>query len=286
MNNEAVKHLLYRPFDSHKYNFGHVLVVGGSPGMVGAPLLSAKAALRSGAGLVTIASEDDVCDKLENRVEEIMTLKLPKASGEANAVLQKFIRERKVTTMVLGPGLKPSAQLGNLVEKLIEQELIPIIIDGGALGALRDHLESVPSSGSRAIILTPHLGEFKQLVDSDLSEKRSELKPITKQFANATNTHLVLKGHPTYIAHPDDTFYENTTGNPGLATAGTGDVLTGMIASIIGQGIDIEAAVELAVYVHGLAGDIAAEEKTQPGMIATDVIEAIPNAYKHIAAQT
>lgn len=280
MDKKVVEKLLNRPDDSNKYTFGHTLVVGGSPGMVGAPLLSAKAALRTGAGLVTIASEDAVIDKLESRVEEIMTLSMPKASGEANALLQKFIADRKVTVMILGPGLKPSVQLGNLVEKLIEQQTIPLIIDGGALGALRDHPEVVLRTRSEAVILTPHMGEFKRLVNIKLPKERTELKPIAKQFAEAANVHLVLKGHPTYVSHPSNELYENTTGNPGLATAGTGDVLTGVIAGIISQGIPADQAIELAVYLHGLAGDIAAEEKTQPGMIATDVIEAIPAAYR------
>jgi ADP-dependent NAD(P)H-hydrate dehydratase / NAD(P)H-hydrate epimerase len=280
MDKALLEHLLNRPAQGHKYTFGHTLIVGGSPGMVGAPLLSGKAALRTGAGLVTIASEDAVIDKLENRVEEIMTLSMPKASGEANALLQNFIAERKVTVMVLGPGLRSSVQLGNLVEKLVEQQSIPIIIDGGALGVLRDHPEVVSRAPSRAIILTPHVGEFKRLVNIELPEEHTELKPITKQFAEAANVHLVLKGHPTYVAHPDGNIYENTTGNPGLGTAGTGDVLTGVIAGIISQGVAVEQAIELAVYLHGLAGDIAAEEKTQPGMIASDVIEAIPSAYQ------
>lgn len=279
MDKKSLEHLLHRATDSHKYSFGHVLVVGGSPGMVGAPLLSGKAALRSGAGLVTIASEHAVIDKLESSVEEIMTLTLPKASGEANEMLQKFIAERKVSALVLGPGLKPTTHLDNLVEKLVEQLPVPIIIDGGALGVLREHLDVVQRSNSRAIILTPHLGEFKRLVATDLPKERAALKPIVKQSAEAAHVHLVLKGHPTYIAHPDGAFYENTTGNPGLATAGTGDVLTGIIAGIIGQGVAVEKAIELAVYIHGLAGDIAATEKTQPGMIASDVIESIPSAY-------
>lgn len=279
MNREIIKQLLNRPQDGNKYTFGHTLIVGGSPGMVGAPLLSGKAALRAGAGLVTIASEDLVIDKLENRVEEIMTLRLPKASGEANAVLQKFITERKVTAMVLGPGMQPSVQLGNLVEKLIEQQHIPIIIDGGALGALHDAPEALLRERSQAVILTPHLGEFKRLVNIKLPEARDELKPIVIQFATEAKVHLVLKGSPTYVSHPDGRLYENPTGNPGLATAGTGDVLTGIIAGIISQGITPADAVELAVYIHGLAGDITAAEKTQPGMIASDVIEAIPEAY-------
>lgn len=285
MDKAALHRLLYRPANSHKYTFGHVLVIGGSPGMVGAPLLCGKSALRSGAGLVTIASEYSVADKLEGRVEEIMTLGLPKASGEANALLQKYIQERRVSVMVIGPGLKPSVQLGNLVEKLVEQQPIPIIIDGGALGVLNDRLDVITRANSKDIVLTPHVGEFERLVTIDLPENRDALKPIARQFADATTAHLVLKGSPTFVAHPNTRLFENQTGNPGLATAGSGDVLAGVVAGIIGQGIATTQAVEFAVYLHGLAGDIAAREKTQPGMIASDIIAAIPTAYKQIGRE-
>jgi NAD(P)H-hydrate epimerase len=280
MDKVALTRVLHRAPDSHKYNFGHVLIIGGSPGMVGAPLLSGKAALRSGAGLVTIASEQTVIDKLEGRVEELMTLALPKASGEADAVLQKFIIERKVTVLVLGPGLKPTLQIGNFIEKLIEQLSIPMVIDGGALSVLGSRLDELQKASSSTIILTPHLGEFKRLVDIDIPDKRSGLKPIAARFAEGYNVHLVLKGHPTYVAHPNGSVYENKTGNPGLATAGTGDVLTGLIAAFIAQGVYAQQAIEMAVHFHGLAGDIAAKEKTEPGMIASDVIESIPAALK------
>ncbi len=280
MHKEILHRLLNRDPSSHKYTFGHVLIIGGSPGMVGAPLLSGKATLRAGAGLVTIASEPAVIDKLEGRVEEIMTLSLPKASGEANAVLQKYIQERKVSVMVIGPGFTPSVQLGNLLAKLVEQQPLPIIIDGEALGSLHDHLDAVSRTSSKSIVLTPHLGEFKQLITIEPPEDRENLKPFAQEFADTLGVHLVLKGHPTFVAHPGNELYENTTGNPGLATAGTGDVLAGIVAGIIGQGIEVGKAAELAVYLHGLAGDIATEEKTEISMIATDVIEAIPMAYK------
>jgi hydroxyethylthiazole kinase-like uncharacterized protein yjeF len=281
MDKAALQQLLHRAPESHKYTFGHVLVVGGSPGMVGAPLLSGMAALRTGAGLVTIASEQAVIERIAGKVPEIMTLELPKASGEANAVLQQFIADRKVSVLVLGPGLTASPQLGNLVGKLIEQETIPVIIDGGALGTLHNQLDALQKSSNEMIILTPHVGEFERLVEEELPDSQAELKPIATQFAEVYGVHLVLKGNPTYIAHPNGATSENTSGNPGLATAGTGDVLTGVVAGMIAQ--NIGHAIEMAVYFHGVAGNIAAEQKTQPSMIATDVIESIPVAYKRAA---
>jgi ADP-dependent NAD(P)H-hydrate dehydratase / NAD(P)H-hydrate epimerase len=270
VHKETFERLLERPADSHKYQYGHVLVVGGSPGMVGAPLLSGMAALRTGAGLVTVAAEPAVTDKLERRVKEIMTLAL-----DSSAVLETFITDRKVSVIVIGPGLKPTPESDALLKRLLRMKL-PTIIDGGGLTLAKKHLDQL----HKAVILTPHTGEFQRLIDGELPEKRQELKPIVRRFAKTYEVTLVLKGQPTYVARPDGKVYENSTGNPGLATAGTGDVLTGVIAGLIAQNIEPEQAAEAAVYLHGLAGDIAAAQKTEPGMIAGDVIEALPEALR------
>jgi NAD(P)H-hydrate epimerase len=176
----------------------------------------------------------------------------------------------------LAPGPESAALVAGLLRKLE----LPVIIDGGGLGVLKDKLGLLEESPSKSVILTPHLGEFQRLEQNPLPEKRSDLKPIAAQFAKAHKVTLVLKGQPTYVARPDGHIYENSTGNPGLATAGTGDVLSGVIAGIISQGVEPQAAAEAGVYLHGLAGDIAAAEKTEPGMVASDVIEAIPAALK------
>lgn len=267
MYRELFSNLLDRPADSHKYDYGHVLVAGGSPGMVGAPLLSAMAAFRTGAGLVTIASEPSVADKLERRVKEIMTLRL-----ELGTDLERFVTDRKISVAVIGPGLKPTERSVDLLGQLLRTKL-PLVIDGGALALVKDNIPE-------GAILTPHTGEFQRLVSEGLPEERQELKPIAAKFAKIHKVTLVLKGEPTYVAHPDGSVHENTTGNPGLATAGTGDVLTGVIAGLIAQGIKPAEAAEAAVYLHGLAGDIAAKAKTEPGMVAGDVIEAIPEALR------
>jgi len=273
---EVFRQLLKRRADSHKYDFGHVLVVGGSPGMVGAPFLAARAALRVGAGLVTIASSPEVTDKLEKRVEEIMTLALP-PSKELSAI-EDFIKSRKVSVLVIGPGLKDV----NLAKELIQKINLPMIIDGGALNALQGQSLQGQITGRKAVILTPHLGEFGRFFDEPLPKNQAGLKLIPAKFAQDNKVTLVLKGHPTYVAHPDGSLYVNTTGNPGLATAGTGDVLSGIIAGIIAQGIEPAKAAEVAVYLHGLAGDLAAMDKTQPGLIASDIIEYIPAALKSL----
>lgn len=285
MDLAILSRLLERPLDSHKYKYGHVLIVGGSRGMVGAPLLAGMAALRTGAGLVTIASSGDVTDKLEKRVREIMTLELPSDGSDAAAKLEDFVLDRKVSVIVIGPGMAVKAEARTLVEHLLDSIRLPLIVDGGALGILRGHVDRLDSSASKALILTPHTGEFQRLADMELPGERSKLRDMAAEFAEDHDVTLVLKGNPTYVARPTGSVYENTTGNPGLATAGTGDVLSGVIAGIIAQGIGPPEAAETGVYLHGLAGDIASDEKTQPGVIAGDVIEAIPAALKHIAGE-
>ncbi len=253
--------------------------------MVGAPLLTGKAALRTGAGLVTIASTSEVTDKLEKRVEEIMTLSLPTNAQEAFSALEEFIKNRKVSVIVIGPGLKPDPYYEIIIEKLLQNQSLPLIIDGGGLSLIRSNLDQLKNSASSTIILTPHFGEFERLLDKKLPSERIELKPIVTDFARNYKVTLVLKGHPTYVAGPSSQIYENLTGGPGLATAGSGDVLSGIISGIISQNIDSTEATEAAVYLHGLAGDIATSLKTEPGMIASDIIESIPPALKQIESK-
>lgn len=249
--------------------------------MVGAPLLAGMAALRTGAGLVTIATQSSVTDKLERRIKEIMTLALPDGSEAAADRIRRFIRDRKVSTVVLGPGLAVSAESRALIARLLKDISLPMVVDGGALGALDGRLHLLDEAVSGALILTPHTGEFQRLTGRELPLERPALKSLATGFAKAHRLILVLKGRPTYVAQYDGSVYENPTGNPGLATAGTGDVLSGVIAGMIAQGIGPAEAAEAGVYMHGLAGDIAAEAKTQPGMVASDVIEALPAALRH-----
>ncbi|HEX5743879.1 MAG TPA: NAD(P)H-hydrate dehydratase [Candidatus Saccharimonadales bacterium] len=282
MHTEVFTKLLKRQPDTHKYQYGHVLVAGGSPGMVGAPLLAGSAALRTGAGLVTIASGGEVVDKLEKRVKEIMTLALPEDPAEAAAKIESFVSERKVSVVVIGPGMAVTPETRTLVEKLLDTVRLPIVIDGGALGVLQRHLDRLDSAVSKSLILTPHTGEFQRLTGGELPTGQSALKDLAASFAEDHTVTLVLKGRPTYVAQSDGSVYENNTGNPGLATAGTGDVLAGVIAGMIAQGIEPPQAAEAAAYLHGLAGDIAAADKTEPGMVAGDVVDALPSALKRI----
>lgn len=276
---EAVwKKILNRPSNSHKYDYGHVLIFSGSPGMVGAPPLVGKAALRIGAGLVTIASAPDVVDKLEKRVEEIMTLRVKETSD-----LVEFIKDRKVNSLVIGPGLKPEAE--RLVLEILAITDLPSVIDGGALTILskNNNLSSLQRKLnllSKNWALTPHSGEFQRFFQYRLPKDQTSLRPIAKKFAREHQLNLVLKGHPTLVAGPNVEVYINKTGGPGLATAGSGDVLSGMIAGLLAQGIELAEAAKAGVYLHGLAGDLATKTKTEAGLIASDIVEAIPAALR------
>lgn len=267
---------MHRPKDSNKYNFGHVLIVGGSPGMVGAPLLVGKAALRVGAGLVTVASDERTATCLDKRVEEIMTLTLP-SYDKPGAVVEKlaaFAAEHKVTVLVVGPGLKENA--APFVRLLAEQLKLPLVLDAGGLAAFQSHLPQLQkiTQHNNAVVITPHSGEYAKLTGQPSLQ--------ATQFAINYNLTVVLKGHSTVVAHPNGAEWRNNTGNPGMATAGTGDVLSGVIAGLLAQAVEPAQAAELGVCIHGLAGDIAAGVKTQPGMIASDIIDFLPEALKQL----
>jgi hydroxyethylthiazole kinase-like uncharacterized protein yjeF len=280
MQQDVFKKLFEREPASHKYNYGHVLVVGGSAGMVGAPFLAAKAALRVGAGLVTIVSSHDVVSKLEERVVELMTLSLP-TSAPAQA-LTDFITDRKVSVVIIGPGMKPDFAL-SLLEPLLKQK-IKLVIDGGALAALAENQELIKNNKPDEIVLTPHQGEFNRFFIKPPETSDQSLK-LAADFAKENKLVLVLKGHPTYVYDAKANSTQIKSGGPALATAGTGDVLSGLIGGIIAQGIEAYEAAAAACFLHGKLGQIVAETNTDAGVIASDLINAIPNAFKMIANQ-
>ncbi len=282
MDAVALERFFNRKADANKYDFGHVLVVGGSPGMVGAPFLAAKAALRVGAGLVTIASYAGVIDKLEKRVEEIMTLRLPADEADALSAVQSFVRARKVSTVVIGPGQSPDWH--QFDRQLLARLSMPAVVDGGALGAFQDNLTALKDLGARnsGVVLTPHGGEYERLRGAKPPHDATALAQDAAAFARDLQVTLVLKGHATVVAHRNGGLYQNTTGNPGMATAGSGDVLSGIIGGLLAQGLATDDATESGVYLHGLAGDMATAKTTQPGMIASDLIKYLPQALVYL----
>lgn len=271
---------LDRPATAHKYDFGHLLVVGGSPGMVGAPFLAAMAALRMGAGLATIASTESVVNKLEKRVLEVMTERIADLSVTSVEQLATFARDRHVQAVVTGPGQDDAWHVFD--RAFVAALSVPIVLDGGCLAAFRGRLDELKTLGraNPSIVLTPHAGEMERLAGVKLTDAPDARAAAAQAFADEHHVTVVLKGHNTVVASPGSGPYRNDTGNPGMATAGSGDVLAGVIGALLAQGLPAREAAERGVHLHGLAGDVAAGQHTQPGMIASDLITYLPDALR------
>ena len=252
----------------------------------GAAVLCAEGAMRSGAGLVTLGiprSLNNAIIKIKPR--EVMTLPL-KQTGEGSLSLSAYKKIRDFSkgadVLIIGPGLGSNKSTQVLARKIISNPNKPMVVDADGLNALAGDLDKFIVHGSRFIdrILTPHPGEMARLLGMSIREVQADRKEIAQKFARDYKVTVVLKGHNTVVADYKDNLYVNKTGNPGMATAGSGDVLTGMIAAFLGQGLDAFSAAKYAVYLHGKAGDLAAKEKTQISLIASDIIEKIPEAIK------
>lgn len=277
-----------RPKYSHKGTYGHVLLLAGSRGKTGAALMAARACLKTGAGLVTIAVPETTVNAFQSRVTEEMVLPLPdKGNGTlsyaACDVILQFIKQR-ADVLATGPGLSVDDEISRLVCRLISEAGIPIVIDADGLNAVAGK-GSVLRNAEAPVILTPHTGEMGRLLQG-VRGKAQGAKEIEQDriktalsFSRKTKTYLVLKGAPTIIAAPDGDTFINTTGNPGMATAGTGDVLTGMIAALLAQKLTPRDAAIAGVYMHGLTGDVVAREKGEPSLVASDIIRAIPGVF-------
>jgi len=248
--------------------------------MLGAASLCAKAALRSGAGLVTVGIPTGMNKILQRKLpDEVMTKPLPETaentlSEKAFSQINKFLK--KIDVLAVGPGLSQNKSTQRLIRKIVSRVNIPMVIDADGLNALVGHLNLL--IGKK--IVTPHPGEMSRLLKMTTSVIQKQRKDIAKAFARKYNCIVVLKGARTVVADKDGQLYVNQTGNPGMATAGSGDVLTGMIAAFLGQGLNPFLSAKTAVYLHGLAGDLAAQKNTQLGLIASDIIEKIPEAIK------
>lgn len=273
--------LLRRKTDSHKRDFGHIFMLAGSRNMPGAAILCARAAMRSGAGLVTVGLPKDLSMAIPKKIFEAMTKSLPQTKdgsiglGAYNQI-KKFLS--KVDVLVIGPGLSQNSSTKQLVKKLVFSEnTLPSVIDADGLNALAGHLKRF--KGIK--ILTPHPGEMARLLGAPTKAVEKNRKDIALSFAKKYNCLVVLKGNHTVVADGKGRIYTNNTGNPGMATAGSGDVLTGIIASFLAQGLLPFEAAKYAVYLHGLAGDLAAKKKSQLSLVASDIIDYIPEAVKH-----
>ena len=267
----------------HKNTFGHLLVIAGSGRMTGAACLTGLAALRSGCGLVTLAVPKGINATVHKKcAHELMTLPLPQTRNETIAsnafpLLKKSLK--KSTAVAIGPGLSQDPQTLKFILKIIETVHLPMVIDADALNALAGHLSSL-RKGKTARVLTPHPGEMSRLTKSDKTRIEANRRKTARDFARKYNCVLLLKGHRTVIASPQRTTV-NTTGNPGMATAGSGDVLTGVIGSFLAQGLSAYDAAKFGAYIHGKAGDCAARTKGRVSLIASDIIDHIPAAFRH-----
>lgn len=278
--------LLRRRPNAHKGDFGHIFILAGSARFSGAAVLCAGAAMRAGAGLATLGIPKSLSeDIIKIKTKEVMIFPLPETSdGTLSLSGYKKIKDfvKNTDVLVVGPGLTQNKSTQGLVRKVISKIDKPIVIDADGLNALVGHLDILLSTTNYKLstTLTPHPGEMARLMGVSIKKVQVDRKDITKKFAKDYKATLVLKGHNTVVADYHGNLYINKTGNPGMATAGSGDVLTGMIAAFLGQGLNQFEASKYAVYLHGLAGDLAAKKKTQIGMLASDIIDKIPEAIK------
>jgi hydroxyethylthiazole kinase-like uncharacterized protein yjeF len=288
---DARARLPVRKASSHKGTYGHLLVVAGSPGKTGAAALCARAALRSGAGLVTVATRPESLGAVLAHAPEVMGLPLggegwvPSGSrgpsieplGMADLPLLLGAAEGK-QALVIGPGLPRGPETGQLLESLLLQLELPVLLDADALNALGARRE--PLLNARApLLLTPHPGEAARLLGSSAQHVQADRVSAVRTLAAGLRGVVVLKGARSLIARADGQVYVNPTGNPGMATGGTGDVLAGLCGALLAQGLTPEDAAITGTYAHGLAGDHAAERRGQLGLIASDLIEMLGEVW-------
>lgn len=267
-----------RKADSHKGDFGRVLVIAGSKGMCGAAVLCGSAALRGGAGLVTVACPESCWSIVASGNPCLMTLPLPDGRNELQNVINEKIAAADV--VVVGPGLGRSKEVVASVNHISLTVSVPVVIDADALNAF-DRSTDIHGQHAGPRILTPHPGEFARLLGISTADVQSRREQLTVEFAKRFGLVLVLKGHETLVCD-GDRIYRNTTGNPGMATAGSGDVLAGLIGALIGQGLAPFDAAQLGVFVHGRAGDLARDHFGEVSLIASDLLDYLPMAFQSI----
>jgi NAD(P)H-hydrate epimerase len=235
-----------------------------------------------GAGLVTLAIPKSLNAIMEMKLTEVMTEPLPETpkqtlSLRAFSAIVRLCENKKA--VIIGPGLGTFKETQSLILKLVRTLDLPIILDADGLTALATQPKTLPIT-NRSLILTPHPGEMAKLIRSTVKEVLENRIGLSRNFSQSQHVHLILKGHPTLITTPKGEVFINPTGNPGMASGGTGDVLTGMIGGLVCQGFDILPSLQIAVYLHGMAGDEGAQEMGEKSLIATDVIEKIPALLK------
>lgn len=271
-----------RTADGHKGTYGHVLVVAGSRGMSGAAILCGRAALRGGAGLVTVASPEPIQPTIAAGDPCYLTTPLSaddQGRVAINAEAAALAAAIKCDVIACGPGLGQSQGVSKVLTALLSRSGKPCVFDADGLNNFAGRTEAFRRTAP--LVLTPHPGEFARLLGKTRDAVLLDRENLAIGFAANHGLVLVLKGHQTIVTD-GKRLYRNTTGNPGMATGGTGDVLTGLLAALMGQGLDPYSAAQLATYLHGLAGDLARDEIGEVSMIASDLLDCLPRAFRRI----
>ena len=274
-----------RDLDAHKGRFGHLLVVAGSLGKTGAAVLAGRAALRSGVGLCTIAAPASQQPIVAAQAPEYMTEALPETAAQSLALEAKdrlWDLARRMDAVAIGPGLSLDPETQELARVLIRELEGPMVVDADALSALAGHLDLLRhAAGPR--VLTPHPGEMARMLGTTIEAVQADRIEVTRTFAREHGVAIALKGAHTVIGGPDGHVAINPTGNPGMAKGGSGDVLTGIVGALLAREIEPAAALRAGCYLHGLAGDVAARERGEYAMLASDIIESLPAALRALA---
>ncbi len=284
LNADIRPFLTPRALDTHKGHYGHVLLVGGSARKPGAILMAGRATLRSGAGLVTVALPKSAFRKLSKNFLELMYEPMPDTRAgtfSAKAIRQILALLPGKVVVALGPGMGVDKDIRSIILIMLNKSTVPVLLDADALNSLVGHVKWLRKA-KVPVILTPHPGEMARLLNITTKKLQKSRLQYATQFAQEHGVYLVLKGFRTIVATPSGEIFINATGNPGMATGGMGDVLTGVIAALLAQGIKLPEAVVTAVYLHGRAGDRVAERLGDRGLLASDVIEEMPLAIKEL----
>ena len=272
-----------RPAESNKGNYGHVLVVGGALGKAGSVAMAGMAALRAGAGLSTVATAESALATVAGFHPELMTEPLPETdAGTISTGARNRIEElaKGKTVLAIGPGISRDAQTAELVRSLVAKLRLPMVVDADGLNAFEGRTDELKGNG-RTLVITPHPGEMARLVGCTIADVQKDRLGVARKFAREHEVIVVLKGHRTLVVRPNGEAWVNTTGNPGMATGGTGDILTGMVAGMMAQhSKDAFSAVLAAVHLHGLAGDVMRESVGEHSLVATDLLKGLPEAFR------
>lgn len=275
-----------RAADAHKGDFGRVVIAAGSLGKTGAAALAAQAALKSGAGLVTVATPRSCLPLVAAYAPDYMTEPLDETpEGTVSRAAAEAVLALQADVLAVGPGLGRGEDVMRFVFELLDKSEIPLVFDADALNAFAAEPARLVGREGRDLIITPHPGEMARLVGCTVEDVQSDRLGIARDFATHHRVYVILKGYRSLIATPDGKVFICPTGSPGMATGGTGDALTGMLAAWVGQLLDAEAACRLAVYLHGAAGELADADEGEVSMTASTLVEHIGDAILELTAR-